>query len=141
MKAQCETGGQCLKSDIIRIVSQGFERAFGSSAHKRDGCMPDFSEIVEWVAGEVIDAIGNRRYITVSGGSLNNRERQIALMITQGMTTKEIARILHLSSRTVDTHRYNIRKKLGLRLGDSLSTALRNNGFVQSESYTLSQQQ
>ncbi len=32
----------------------------------------------------------------------------------QGMTTQEIAEQLHISSKTVDTHRQRIKHKLGL---------------------------
>ena len=41
-------------------------------------------------------------------------ELQIANLIKQGRRTKEIANILGLSSRTIETHRNNIRKKLGI---------------------------
>ncbi len=42
-------------------------------------------------------------------------ELTVANLIKQGKTTKEIAEFLHLSDRTVETHRYNIRSKLGLK--------------------------
>ncbi len=42
-------------------------------------------------------------------------EIQIANLIRSGRTSKEIAEILKVSRATVDTHRNNIRKKLGLR--------------------------
>ncbi|MCA1787496.1 MAG: PAS domain S-box protein [Desulfobacteraceae bacterium] len=46
---------------------------------------------------------------------LTPREIQTAAFIKQGFCNKEIARILKCSIRTVDTHRDNIRKKLGLK--------------------------
>jgi len=42
-------------------------------------------------------------------------EIQVANLIRQGKTSKEIAEILNMSTRTIDTHRYNIRKKIGLK--------------------------
>ncbi len=41
-------------------------------------------------------------------------ESQMAELIKQGLSTKEIASMLKLSKRTIDTHRHNMRKKLGL---------------------------
>jgi len=41
-------------------------------------------------------------------------EREVAQMVLRGMTTKEIARALARGTSTVDFHRMNIRRKLGL---------------------------
>ena len=46
-------------------------------------------------------------------------ERQIADLIKSGKTSKQIADLLNISTGTVDTHRNNIRKKLGLRYENS----------------------
>lgn len=40
-----------------------------------------------------------------------NREREIRLLISEGLTSKEIADKLHVSKLTVETHRKNIRRK------------------------------
>lgn len=45
---------------------------------------------------------------------LTPQEIRIANYIRQGRTTKEIAGILNLSSKTVDAHRNSIRRKLGI---------------------------
>lgn len=41
-------------------------------------------------------------------------EREVAQMILQGLTTKQIARALSREASTIDFHRNNIRRKLGL---------------------------
>ena len=46
--------------------------------------------------------------------SLTPREVQIANMIQQDMTIKEMAETLHISESSVAFHRLNIRKKMGL---------------------------
>lgn len=51
---------------------------------------------------------------------LTDREFELFRLIGQGKDTREIARQVHLSPRTVDVHRANIRKKLRL----ASSTAL-----------------
>ncbi len=45
---------------------------------------------------------------------LTPTESEIAQMIVQGRTTKDIARIMSRGTSTIDFHRNNIRKKLGL---------------------------
>jgi DNA-binding NarL/FixJ family response regulator len=51
---------------------------------------------------------------------LTKSERQILKLIADGRTSKEIAEILGISSRTVDNHRFNMSDKLGLRGTHSL---------------------
>ncbi len=46
---------------------------------------------------------------------LTPSEIQITNLIKQGKTTKQIAGILNLSARTIEFHRDNIRKKMGLK--------------------------
>ncbi|WP_257164661.1 LuxR C-terminal-related transcriptional regulator [Bradyrhizobium sp. SRS-191] len=46
---------------------------------------------------------------------LSPRERDVCLEIIRGGTCKEIGRRLGVSSRTIETHRWDIFRKLGLR--------------------------
>ena len=46
---------------------------------------------------------------------LSERENEIFKFIVQGKTSNEIANVLFISKKTVDTHRRNILHKLGLR--------------------------
>ena len=52
--------------------------------------------------------------------SLSDRELEIVDGIGQGMATREIARCLGISAKTVEAHRGNIRRKLGLHSGPEL---------------------
>lgn len=45
---------------------------------------------------------------------LSAKEIEIAHLIRQGLSGKEISKALNLSFKTVETHRFNIRRKLGL---------------------------
>ncbi len=46
---------------------------------------------------------------------LTPQEVQVANLVRQGKRTKEIAELLNLSPKTIDTYRDNIRKKVGLK--------------------------
>jgi len=61
---------------------------------------------------------------------LTLREREILQHIAEGLGSKEIAGQLHLSSRTVDTHRANIMKKLGVHKSSGLVRFAIREGLV-----------
>ena len=47
--------------------------------------------------------------------NLTNREKEVMKLVVEGSTSKDIAERLFISTRTVDTHRSNIMKKLEVR--------------------------
>lgn len=67
------------------------------------------------------------RKLSVRFRSLTTTEVQVAHLIKDGKTSKEIADVMSVSSSAVDVYRYRIRKKLGL-----------NNQKVNLRSYLLS---
>lgn len=54
---------------------------------------------------------------------LTDRELQVFSLIGKGLGTTEIAKQLHLSNHTIDSHRENIRRKLNLKNGHELTHA------------------
>jgi two-component system, NarL family, response regulator NreC len=65
---------------------------------------------------------------TVNGDGLSPRETEVLRAIALGYTSVEIARKLHLSRRTIETHRANIHRKLGLETrAELVHFALRRN--------------
>ncbi len=65
--------------------------------------------------------VGGRRSPQNPVDTLTNREIEIFQMIGQGLTTKQIARQLHLSHKTIEAHREKIKTKLGLANSVQLS--------------------
>jgi DNA-binding NarL/FixJ family response regulator len=47
--------------------------------------------------------------------TLTEREREVVQLVVKGLSTKEIARQLDISTRTVETHRANLMRKLNLK--------------------------
>ena len=52
---------------------------------------------------------------SISENVLSNKETEVLGLISKGLTTKEIAEKLFVSSRTIETHRANIIKKLEVK--------------------------
>ncbi|MFH2057131.1 MAG: response regulator transcription factor [bacterium] len=54
-----------------------------------------------------------------SGGTvqpeLSGREREVLQLLAEGKTTKQVAALLHVSAKTIESHRKQIMDKLGLR--------------------------
>jgi len=64
--------------------------------------------------------------------SLSPREKEIAVQVRNGRTSKEIAELLGIAEATVERHRHNIRRKL--RIGDrsvNLASLLGNEASMQ----------
>ena len=52
---------------------------------------------------------------SISENVLSNKETEVLGLISKGLTTKEIAARLFVSSRTIETHRANVLKKLEVK--------------------------
>lgn len=71
------------------------------------------SKISKVVFSDYINIITNPKWNESDG--LSGREREVLQLVAEGHTTKEIANMLHLSPKTVDSHREHIMEKLGIR--------------------------
>jgi len=79
----------------------------------------------------VLDGIREapRRINTAENGSrLSTREREIVQLLAEGRSNKEVAAVLNISTRTVESHRAKIMDKLKLySLSELVRYAIRNN--------------
>jgi len=62
---------------------------------------------------------------------LTNREQTILLQLAQGASNKEVAGTLDISVRTVETHRKNIKRKLGISSTAGLTRYALQHGVLQ----------
>lgn len=102
---------------IMPAVHKLRKTAGGDAAHQFD--------ILEQGLRDLTSKFGAR----ISAHALNLTPRQIELcnMIRNGLSNKEMAEALHLSVRTVETHRNTIRKRLGISAKDiNLAICLRS---------------
>jgi len=79
---------------------------------KMEAIQKAYVDIIESNLFNILSPFPNR--LTSQFLHLTPSEIQIANLIKDGHTTKEVAQLLNLSNRTVDVHRENIRKKIGI---------------------------
>ncbi|MGA7844194.1 MAG: response regulator transcription factor [Dehalococcoidales bacterium] len=68
--------------------------------------------------------------------TLSIREREVMQMVVEGKTSAEIGKKLFISPRTVDIHRANLIRKLGLRTRIDLVQIAQQQGILPSEFQT-----
>ncbi len=110
--------GYVLKSDAGHALVSAVEAL---AAHK-----PFFSSKVSSVVLEGF-LHPHKPADTATGSPLTPREREIVQALTEGRINKEVAEVLGISVKTVETHRTNIMRKLGLHsMSELVRYAVRN---------------
>ena len=84
-----------------------------------------FSPAIQQQMAEMVRH-GDRQGIQV----LTEREREVLTMIARGLSTKEIASALEIGQRTVETHRANLMRKLGVKSVALLTQVAIREGIV-----------
>ncbi len=81
------------------------------------------------VAQIVLDTFTGKKTTTSEGDiqSLTAKEREVVQLLAEGKSSKEAADVLHVSTKTLETHRSNIMRKLGCHsVTDVVRYAIRN---------------
>jgi predicted ATPase/DNA-binding CsgD family transcriptional regulator len=113
---------------IIRFARAGYERSLAgarealgetafnaASAEGRAMSLEQALECAIAFASLPIHVSSTRQHADVAGpGPLTRREREVAILIAQGLSNRAIAARLVISDRTVETHVQHIFTKLGL---------------------------
>jgi DNA-binding NarL/FixJ family response regulator len=128
--------------DVRILVSSMYDESLFAERALRAGAMGFINKqentdllivaIRQIIGGQVYlsPKMANRLLRTVVGGvppsgdpivGLSTRELEVFELIGQGMTTKQVARKLHLSPKTIETHREKIKSKLNLKNSAELS--------------------
>ena len=85
------------------------------------------------IAHWAVDAIahpGGRASSPLRG--LTGREREVLQLVAEGLTSKEIAAMLGVSIKTIETHRANLMTKLEIRKASSLVRVAMQEGLIGS---------
>lgn len=72
------------------------------------------------ISAQILELFSGRRSGTSPVEKLSDREFEVFQLIGQGRSTREIAAELHISIKTVEVHRVNIKEKLDLKTASEL---------------------
>lgn len=105
--------GYIMKHDDGRRLMEAVRRVLGGGVYVSDR-----------IAARILErATGQPRIGASPVEKLSDREFEVFRLIGEGRTTREIADALHLSAKTIEVHRLNIKQKLGLRNASDLIRA------------------
>lgn len=90
-----------------------------------DAVMSGETYLCTGAAGSLSPKVGNTRE------ALTGREQTILLELAQGKSNKDVALALDISVRTVETHRKNIKRKLGISSTAGLTRYALEHGVLQ----------
>jgi len=76
--------------------------------------------VSETMSAKILDIFSGRRAEGYSVEALTDREFEVFQLIGQGFSTKEIAGKLHVSAKTVEVHRVNMKQKLKVNTATEL---------------------
>jgi DNA-binding NarL/FixJ family response regulator len=72
----------------------------------------------------------HHRRDTDGAGMLTNREQEVVALIAEGYRTREMAQLLSVSHKTVERHRTNLMRKLGVRSATGVVAYAITHGYV-----------
>jgi DNA-binding NarL/FixJ family response regulator len=113
--------GYVLKSDAERDLIAAVEALL----HRKTFFTSVVSDVI---LGNLRGTATGKKLAHPARSLLTPREREVVQLLAEGKSNKEIAALLHISTRTVENHRAKTMEKLKLRsFGELVRYAVRNN--------------
>lgn len=128
--------GQGHVEEVLRAGASGFVVKNSASTdvyNAIDAVRSGASYLSPAITQQVVDAIARAKTTGSSAVSiLTEREREVLKLITDGLSSKEIASDLGVSLKTIDSHRSNLMKKLDIHKVSGLVRFAIRSGLVEA---------
>ncbi len=87
--------------------------------------------VTSMIAGELMKSYKDKPDISKDAfGKLTSRQREVLQLLAEGKSAKEIAHILHISTRTVEFHKYHMMEELGIESSAELVQFAIRHGII-----------
>jgi two-component system response regulator NreC len=111
--------------NVVALVCEPLERTTNSAVSAGAIAVVPHDSLEEELLAAVRDATQGRRHLSPallrphedgvpSFALLSKREREVFMLIAKGLNNRQIAELLFISHKTVETHRGNIYEKFGV---------------------------
>jgi len=110
--------GYLLKDSAVQDLAAAIESVIGGGTF--------FSPAIQQQMAEMVRDGSHRHGLQ----GLTEREREVLTLIARGLSTKQIAAELDIGARTVETHRANLMRKLGVKSVALLTQVAIREGIV-----------
>ncbi|MFQ3549842.1 MAG: response regulator transcription factor [Armatimonadota bacterium] len=147
-KIDCQAAKEFAKNNLYRTVAFTADDSWDCVQSFIDsggmGFVSKRSQIEELLQAVISVANGNKwvspdlqkKY---DNNGLSKREKEVVKMVALGYSSKAIAEKLCVNSKTVETHRHNIYKKLGIHKQSQLVIYAIENGLLQKSKPAFSE--
>lgn len=105
-------------AEMLRAGASGYllkDCAFEELIHALQTVAGDQTYLSPGIASVVVEDYVRHVRTDADASDLTPREREALQLLAEGRSTKQIASRLHVSEKTVETHRQNLMEKLNLR--------------------------
>jgi DNA-binding NarL/FixJ family response regulator len=120
--------------DLLRIGIDGFISKQQATGEELSQAIHSIMDGLEYFGRDITSILYkiyiSKKKITTAKLEFSERELDIITLCREGLQSKEIAKHLNISPRTVDTHKNNIFKKLGINSTLEMVLYAMENGII-----------
>lgn len=125
------------ESSVSQAIRSGAKGYLSKSSSKEEiefaiyALLKGQTYVTPSVTNALLSSSGKHPIVVNPLSALTTREREIMKLLCEGNHNREVAKLLHISPRTIDSHRANIMKKLSISTNAELVQMAIKSGLIE----------